>query len=354
MTHRLGFVLVGRRAECGQDKKMIRRPWTSFTLFLLLFVIIGGALAEPIDGPTVLRRMLAAEGTAAFIAHQVTTLTRGPALTSEQTVYRDGFRGMRTEYISPPQLAGEIMVDNGKEMIHFVPGHKVARVRPSRLFALKQRTQEAARAFLHGALDVELVGKDKIADRPTFVLVVKPRGKEKAQTRKFWVDSEKWIKLKTEDIGPDGTVLSTSYYTKIEFLDKLPQEKFQFEPPPGVKIERGPARTQVMPLEKVRQLVKFRILEPTYLPNGFKCIGATAIPFRQGKIVVLRYSDGILSFSLFQTPGRVLDRGFLQRLRQGPSPSGKNIYSWRRGDLNLTLVGPIPLHEVQKIAESVR
>jgi negative regulator of sigma E activity len=183
---------------------------------------------------------------------------------------------------------------------------------------------------------------------------VEPVAKREGQTRKFWVDTEKWIKLKTEDIGPDGAVLSTSYYTKIEFVGKFPPRRFHFDPPSGVRVERGQDRPKVMSLDQARRMVGFKALEPAYLPKGFKAVGAAVTPFRKGKILVLRYSDGVTTFSLFQAPGRMLDSRFLEKLQEGPKRSGKGAYSWRRGDLNLTLIGPIPPDEVRKIADSVK
>ncbi len=322
--------------------------------YITVGLILGFAqCAEAIDGVTILKKMLMSEGSVSFTAHQVTTLASGPFLTSEQEIYRDGFKGMRTEYTYPSQLAGEIMIDDGKVLIRFVPRSKTAKTQPSRLNLLKQRTIEATRALEHGQIQVELVGRDKIAGRTAYVLEVKPRAKRKSVTRKFWVDAEKWIKLKTEDIAPDGTMISTSYYTRIDFT-RIPREKFHFEPPPGVRIGQGPVQLQIMPIDRAQRMVSFRIREPKYLPSGFKLVGATVIPFRQGKLVGLRYSDGVTSFSLFQAQGRVLDPQFLRRLQRDPLRAGKGAFSWKCGDINLTLVGSIPSEEINKIADSIK
>jgi negative regulator of sigma E activity len=320
---------------------------------LLLAVGACASYAEGVDGRTVLRNMLEAEGKVAYTAHQITTLAKGPALTSEQTIYRDGYRGMRTEYIAPPPLKGEIMADDGRMLAHLIPNAKVLKMRPSRLMALKMRTDQAEHAFGHGDLKVELVGRDRIAGRTAYVVEVRPVHRSRGQTRKFWVDAEKWIKLKTEDIGPDGAVASMSYFTRIDFVDSIPNEKFHIEPPPGVRVERetGPA---LLPLEKAQQAVRFRILKPSYVPSGYKLAGTSLFPFREGKVVALRYTDGVTSFSLFQAPGRMLDRKFLERLHDGPVRPGRGIYSWREDGLNLTIVGQLPEDQMRKVAASVK
>ncbi len=168
------------------------------------------------------------------------------------------------------------------------------------------------------------------------------------------MDADKWIKLKTEDIAPDGTVVSTSYYTRINFVRSVAKEKFHLEPPPGVRVEQTHCRPQLMPIEKARDKVSFRILEPGYVPPGFKLAGAAVMPFRGSHLVALRYTDGVSSFSVFETPERILSRRFLERLHEGPVRPGKGVYSWRRDRLNLTIVGSIPSDRIRRIAYSVK
>jgi len=325
-------------------------------LFLALALAATFASAEPrqLDGRTVLKNMLEAEGRTAFIAHEVTTLARGPAVTSEQIVYRAGFKGMRIEYLQPPALKGEIRADDGRALLHFIPKEKVLRIRPSRIAAMRGWTHQIGQALKHGNLVVNLVGSDRIAGRTAYVIEVKPHLRRHGPTRKFWVDAQKWIKLKTEDIAHDGTVLSMSYYTKINFVNTVPAEKFRIQPPAGVRVERQPACPKSIPIEKARKQVNFRILEPGYLPPGFKLAGATVVPFRHGKLVALRYTDGVSTISLFQTPGRVLSPKFLRRLHEGPVQPGKGIYSWRHGNINLTIVGRIPTDEMRRVAGSLK
>lgn len=330
----------------------------TITTILLSVLAFAGTLAladaQELDGRAVLKNMLEAEAGTAFIAHEVTTLARGPAVTSEQIVYRAGFKGMRMEYLEPPTLKGEIRADDGRVLAHLIPKEKVLRIRPSRIAALKAWTGHIAHAFERGNLIVNLIGRDKIAGRSAYVLEVKPKLRHKGPTRKLWIDAEKWIKLKTEDIAPGGAVVSMSYYTKIDFVNTIPDEKFRIEPGPGVRVEREPMPLSWIPIEKARQQAGFRILEPEYLPPGFKLAGATVVPFRGGKLVGLRYTDGVSTLSLFQTPGRILSPRFLERLHEGPVQPREGIYSWRQGQINLTIVGRIPTDEIRRVAGSVK
>jgi negative regulator of sigma E activity len=297
--------------------------------------------------------MLRAEGKVAYIAHEVTTLAREPALTSEQTVYRAGFKGMRTEYTEPSVLKGEIRADDGKVLAHLIPNQKLLVVRPSRIAGMREWAEHSARALEQGEIEIELVGKDKIAGRSAYVLSVKPRHHHHG-ARKFWVDADKWIKLRTEDIAPGGTVASMSYYTKIEFVNSIPDEKFKLEPPEGYRVEREAGSPHNMPLEKAKQLAGFHVLEPSYLPPGFKIAGASVVPFRGGKIIGIRYTDGVNTLSLFQARGETLNPRFLKRLHEGPVQPRRGVYSWRKGDLNFTIISRISMDDIRRVAGSVK
>ena len=318
-----------------------------------LILALAATQAHAIDGRTVLVNMLKAESRAAYIAHEVTTLAREPAVTSEQTVYRAGFKGMRIEYSDPPMLKGEIRADDGKVLAHLIPNERVVTMKPSRIAGMKEWAEHSLEALQEGELQVQLVGNDKIAGRNAYVLELNPRHHHHGK-RKFWVDTEKWVKLRTEDITPDGTVASMSYYTKIEFVKTIPNDKFRIEPPEGYRIRREEGPPEIMPLKKARQLAGFRILEPAYLPTGFKAAGAAVIPFRGGKIVSIRYTDGVNTLSLFQTQGDKLDPRFLKRLHEGPVQPGRGVYSWRKGDLNLTIISRISMDEIRQVAGSVK
>ena len=321
----------------------------------LVLAAASASLAE-ISGDTVLKNMLDADGRVCFIAREVTTLARGPAVTSEQTVYRAGLRGMRMEYTEPPQMKGEIRVDDGKTLWYYIPKQKLVKQRPSRIASVKHWGQESGGFFKREKPGAKLVGRDKIAGRDAYVIEVRPHFRERATMRKFWVDTEKWIKLKSEEISPEGTVLSTSYYTKIEFVKSIPDSKFRFQPPSGVTVEKeaDEGYFRRISIEEARKSAGFRLLEPTYLPKGFKLTGATVVPFRSGKIISFRYTDGVNALSIFQTTGDKLSPKFLEHLRHGPTRSGSEVYSWQVGKVNLTIVSRISLDEVRKVAASVK
>lgn len=332
---------------------MLRKTYITIFAVLISLSLVSSVCAEKIDGKTVLTKMLENEGKACYKAQQITVLTKPPSITSEQTVYRDGLRGMRIEYLEPKALRGEVMTDDGITYGHYIKSKNTLMMEPSRVEHMKRRADQAMNALKNGKLKVELVGSDKIAGRDAYVIEVKPKDFRKSEVRKFWVDKEKWVKLRTEETDRDGTVSSISYFTSIEFMKSIPADKFKAYRPPGVKVVNKPGFYRMEDLGDLQKKAGFSILKPSYMPPGFKPVGAGLIPFRNEKIVVLRYTDGFNALSLFETPGRVLEPGFIKNLHRGPIHPRTDIYSWRRGELNLTIVGRIPPEEMHKIADSV-
>lgn len=321
---------------------------------ILALLVLATALAahsDQMDGRAALKKMFEAESKVSYIAHEVTTLARGPAMTSEQTVYKAGDKGMRMEYTSPDGLKGEIRADDGHVLAHYIPEKKVLRMRQSRLASAHSWMAHADRMF--GRVDVEMVGRDKMAGRSAYVVEIKPHS-GRGPSRKIWIDTEKWIKLKTEEIGPDGTVLSMSYFTKIDFVGSISGQKFHVDAPPGVRVEHEEHEPHTVPIERAKHEAGFQVLVPSYLPQGFKSEGAAVIPFRDGKIVAIRYTDGVSMFSLFQTPGERLNPRFIERLHHGPDRAGMEVFTWRVGDISFTIVGQISQDEIRRIARSVK
>ena len=317
-------------------------------------ISMGKASAQQVNGPTILKKMLEAETRVSFTARQVTTISKGPVRTSEQIIWRSGLSGMRLEFVRPAGLRGEIMADDGKTLSHYLPKENTVKTRPSRLASMKARIAQIARAFKKREIDVQMLGRDKVAGRSAYIVQISPKLRRQGDIRKIWIDSEKWVKLRTDDIAPNGKLISSSYYTSIDFVDSIPNEKFRIDKPAGARVERDPIRPGLMSIDKLQRLVGFQIMKPSYLPDGFKLVGGTVRPFRGGKLVVLRYSDGVNSFSLFQTPARMLNPKFMERLHRDPSRAGVDTYTWQSRGSNLTIVGSITQEQVHRVADSVR
>lgn len=319
-------------------------------LLAVTAIIISGAAADQIDGRTVLHNMMEAEKTAVYIANEVTYINEFSELRSEQTIYHAGMKGNRIEYTSPAKLRGMVIADNGSQSIFYNPKMKKMTIGPSWL-GMMGRHRGMPPPMPRGGPNAEIKGIESVAGRQAYVVEIKPPFGPK-RFRRIWIDKERWIHLKTEELTEDGQVKSRSFYKTVKFVRDIPASRFTVKPGSDVQVEQMPGPV-FLTVEQAKNAVRFRILQPSYLPKGFKTEGAAVIPFRGGKIIGLRYSDGVNAFTIFQSPQEVLEPGFLRRLHEGPIRSGGEMYSWRNGNLNLTIVGKIPPSEIKRISDSM-
>jgi negative regulator of sigma E activity len=292
--------------------------------------------------------MINADSTVSYVARQVTTITWGTLLTSEQMVYHSGMNGVRMDYISPYALRGEFLVDDGRKHGHYIPKRNLFKIRRSG-FPMMKKLIDVLKSLDSGNLRAELVGTDRVAGRPTFIIAITHTQRSQGRTHKFWVDSANWVSLKTEEIATDRSVVSQSYYKSIQFVSSIPREKFRVVPPPGARVEREPAM-EPMSVQKAQRLVAWHIMEPSYIPQGFKVVGAVVRPYHSIQVVSTWYTDGVSSFSLFEAPESP-DRHFGDHLHKHHL---KDVYTWKVGTMSLTLMGQIPSDEMRRIAGSVR
>lgn len=314
-------------------------------------IIASGAAAEKIDGRTVLQNMMESEKSAIYIANEVTYINESKELTSEQTIYHSGITGNRIEYTSPAKLKGMVMADNGTQSVFYNPKIKKMTIGPSWLSMMKGHKWSQP-PMLPGEPTPEIKGIETIAGRRAYVVEIKPPFGQQ-RYRKLWIDKEKWVHLKTEELTNNGEVKSRSFFKKIKFVKSIPASRFTVKLGHDIKVEQMPGPV-FLTIDQARNAVKFRIIQPSYLPKGFKPVGAAVFPFRGGKIAGIRYTDGVNAFTIFQSQQTALEPGFLKRLHYGPIRSGGGIYSWRNGNLNLTIVGRISSDEIHKISDSMR
>lgn len=314
----------------------------------------GKAQAVTPSAQAVLANMLSRESGVAYTAREITTIWKRTPIVSEQIVSKAGLKGKRVEYITPSRLRGEVIIDNGSRLYDYSAQHRLLRIRASKLATHRAHNIKTLGQLKHGKLRIRLIGREKVAGRSAYVIEVRAKSNRPSHARRIWIDMQKWVKLRTEDVNSNGKVASTSRYTSIRFVNSLPASTFKASFTKGVRIIREPAPQRLSTIAEAQKSVPFRIMHPAYLPSGYVLEGVLVRNYRQGKIVSIRYSDGVNSFSLFESPGRMLSKNFVKRLLKGPVRPASDTYSWRRRDVSLTLVGNLGDSLFRKIALSVR
>ncbi|MCC6442907.1 MAG: hypothetical protein IT210_05545 [Armatimonadetes bacterium] len=262
----------------------------------------------------------------------------------------------RWEYKSP-DLQGMVMIQKPGRVIRLDPARKTAYIseatqEPGRIHLLLKNYRAAVRA------------REKILGRlADIVTVISPR--EAHPSKKMWIDRATGLILRSEYYDSAGKLGSLSFYTDIRWNPRL--ENRLFEPPAGwrqVVIQEDGERH--WDRQSLSSQVGFPIREPAYLPSGYLLDGFHLYRCRCGdNSALLRYVDGLNSFSLFQRfiecPRGQGRRGFGwgRRRREMESlditSNGQSrMLSKRIPPLMYILVGDLPESELRKIAESIR
>ncbi|GAB4453480.1 MAG: hypothetical protein OHK0029_06400 [Armatimonadaceae bacterium] len=307
-------------------------------------------------GIELLRRMITEGLKRSFIAREVEIRSRGGE--REQWVRWSPRQGMRRESIRP---AGAIFLDNLRKSYFFDPEKKQWLERDSVMPKPEGRIGDTLRKLYMGELKATLDGEDKVAGRDADIVRVGPPPGSRGMVRRFWVDRKTGIRLKSEEIAPDGRVVATSYFLSVDFSPKFRPDDFR-PPENAIKIA-----------DKDRKIRTYRSLEearaagvtppqPEYLPDGFslRVIEVGDSGGRHERVTV-RYGNGIAVISLVRTKTRHIPRPIREQLGKdnagfikNPKGEREKIFFWTEGEWSYWLLGPITEEQIKRVANSVR
>lgn len=261
----------------------------------------------------------------------------------------------RFEFLSPEGVAGRLVVDDGVRTWHYEPRLHTVFQGPT-LSAPVQQVEAGAAHRLLERYDVRLLGVEEVIARPTAVLSLRPRtgGGE----RRLWIDRTTGVALRVEERDPDDGLILASYFTRISFGLNIPAALFRPPLPAGVRVvgQEWPGGP-LQPAAALERRLRFALPAPGSLPGGFVLAGGQ--PVRGGRWVAARlhYTDGARVVSVFVAPAA----------RMGPPGRGEPVPAlggqartlvvgalrlvlWETGGQRVTLVGPLPLPEMVRLA----
>ncbi len=333
------------------------------------FVLIGAGVTLAAPGPVppvsperVLEMALEAPRLIDYEGTKVITALRNgrmETITVAESHKRSNM--LRLEYLSPEDVAGRLIVDDGTVAWHYEPRLNMAFEEPSLQGGLLSRD----RTLLRRNYTLVALGTDEVIGRQAYVIALHPHGV--GVRRELWVDRATGTVLRTEERDPSRGIVLSAYFSRISFSLNLPEAHFRFRTPAGARVfTMRTTEGETMSPAALEQRVRFPVLIPPVLPEGYTFRGGAVSRFGSLTSVYLRYSDGGNLISFFEAPagsigwpafgqpvrvasqpGRFIDLGYFRVLIWEQLSSAKSVR------LRVTAVGTAPTETLITVAGQI-
>ena len=201
---------------------------------------------------------------------------------------------------------------------------------------------------------------EKIANHETDILTITPKFADRPTKRIFFA-RENGVILRVEDLDAEGVLRDMFVYTRISFEPKVVEHKWKIF---KKEIKPRPRRTHSISLAEAEKMLKIKPVRPEYMPSGFQLQDVRSIRSRENDAIFLEYSDGLVTFTLFEKTGEPPRLGNWQRREHSEIELGSttvykyqvestNAFRWSGEKIHFFLVGEVPATEMQKIVESI-
>ena len=180
----------------------------------------------------------------------------------------------------------------------------------------------------------------------------------KEVVRRIWVAKDRAVVLRSEELDNSGNLRSMSVYTQISFDTEDVVKALSGTKPPSNK-----GRGAYVSLEEARKAFGEQFIQPTYLPKGFELQSTKLMKFDDKSTVHLRYTDGLVMFSLFveaksSDSSEKSNRGARTKQIEGVPAKIMDrrrivILQWSQKQVALTLIGELNESEMIQIATSM-
>lgn len=324
-----------------------------YLLFLTFWTLVGvnsATVGDQRSALEILRKVM----TVRSISYkaEVETIRLKPQVVSAKAVLYFKVGKRRLVYENEPATPF-IILDDGESVYQLQPRWRTVirmPIVPQRIdFELLLRNYE-----------VKFLGSEQIAGRDCYVIIAQPKHSDNPM-RKVWVDKTYFVILRHELIDSDGTPVRIFVVKSVDFDAEINDSLFKV--PPGWRVLNAPYRPiSNLSLKEVERLVRFKVLLPQFVPEGYQLIGVGVTYCQHGTpIAHLRYSDGLNEISVFERPAqcRAFGRfrfGWGWRRQRGCDwlPKDDFVYSQIVNNLRVIVIGHPSQTVMQRIAESVK
>ena len=201
---------------------------------------------------------------------------------------------------------------------------------------------------------------EKIANYETDILTIMPKFADRPTKRIFFA-RENGVILRVEDLDAEGVLREMFVYTRISFNPETVERKWRvFEK----EIKQRPPRSDPILLADAEKILKMKPVQPEHMPPGFQLQEVRSIRSREKDSILLEYTDGLVTFTLFEKTGDPPRLSNRQRREESEIEiGGQKVYKHRFGStdafrwsgtkIHFFLIGAIPTAEMQKVVESI-
>lgn len=297
---------------------------------------------EERDARRAIFRMTRATKSIAYSAREVVTFRGG---TVEFDVWVDPKRGSRRE---SADKRGDVIVDDLKHWWVLSERTGTLIERNSMQSQNADRNRELL-VQLKDSLKAVKTGDDTIAGRPVDIVVVSPRLDAMGIIRKFWIDRETGLQLKSEERDGSGRVLRSSYFTTVQINADLKSIDFsEPKPPAGVSIKRDVSTVHATFADAEKAGITIRTstnVPPGYLPQFVEVTNG-------GKWVTQHWGNGTSVLSYARIKGGRGPASSEPAFRQ--IPGGRRGYVWNTDGVMHVVIAPLPDDAIRKFADGLR
>lgn len=287
------------------------------------------------------------------VGEQITRLFQGMVRDARQIVKYAGPGRVRMEYLSPENLKGETILIVGGRFFQYKPGPQ------PRVFegvALPEELQGRIRELLQGinkrTIQVRIMGEEQIAGQRAGIVEIHSTG---GFYLKFWIDEVTGVRLKYQNLDPQGRAVSETFFTSIDYEGKT--EPGDFDPRTLPNVRHEPLLPEGKPLatvQEAQQLVAYTIKQPA-VPPGFHLSGIWVVNSAGRSVTIMRFTDGVNTYALFQSPQ---GRPGAERPKQTVPPIGRlvrnGVAHWALDGMGFTLIGNLRAENAQLIVDSIK
>ncbi len=227
---------------------------------------------------------------------------------------------------------------------------------------------QSPQAALQQLLDVStatLAGTESVAGHSAYrlQLALKPGKSPQAltgATGTLWIDENNWLPLQAAFNAGSMGQGQVSFRT-IETNVGVPDSRFQFQMPAGAKVVNADElRPQHLSLGDAQKSAGFRLLQPTFMPNGATLVDV----LKSGQAIILRYESPSGAFAIAQgianstKPAGATGKSVSVRGTTGTlytSDDGKRVLLlWTENGLTSSVSGTLTSQDAVRIAESLK